>query len=172
MENTMPTIQEEMSKILNEWDTPEQPTETKTMNTKSTTQLFSVTNNVTRETFNHVKKNPGCTATEAANALVKFGYKPSSVTSLMAQMSRQGLLRKDGYKYFAMVDEYVPLKARLNRKSQAKKAVVGGIATLPTPKPEIKPSALATAKDMVDKLTLREARELYNELCKYFGDEK
>lgn len=168
----MPTIQEEMNKILNEWDTPEQPTETNTMNTTPAKQLFGITNNVTRETFDHVKKNPGCTATETARVLETRGYKTASVTSLLAQMARQGIMRKDGYKYFAMVDEYVPLKARLNRKPQAKKAVVGGIATLPTPKPEIKPSALATARDIVDTLTVKEARELYNELCKYFGDEK
>jgi hypothetical protein len=172
----MPTIQEEMSKILNEWDNPEQPTEIQTMNTTSTKQLFGVTNNVTRVTFEHVKNHPGHTASEVAHALVKRGYKPASVTSLMAQMTRQGMMRKDGLKYYVAQDEYTPLKARSTRKSQAKKAVVGGIATLPKIKPEIRPEiqplVIPTAQDIVDTLTLREARELYNELCKYFGDEK
>lgn len=166
----MPTIQEEMSKILNEWDQPEQPTETKTMNTTPIKQLFGVTNNVTRVTFEHVKNHPGSTASEAAHALVKRGYKPASVTSLIAQMTRQGMMRKDGFKYFVMQDEYSPLKARPTRKLQSKKELTGGIATLPTVKLEAAPVPVKpTAKSLLDTLTVKEARELYLELKEYFG---
>lgn len=173
----MPTIQEEMSKILNEWDKPEpQPTESTTMpNPNMKNNSFGVTNNVTRVTFEHVKNNPGCTATEASNVLTKLGYKHSSVTSIMAQLYRQGQMRKSGYKYYVTADEYVPLKGSYKAKKQAKKEreakklATGGIATLPkvaVPAPAPKSSV----QDLMDSLTLREARELYLELAQYFGE--
>ena len=165
----MPTIQEEMSKVLTEWNQPTpQPTESKPMtypkNYSMTANRSAVTNNVTRITFDHVKNNPGCTATEAANALGKQGYKPSSVTSLMAQMTKQGLLRKNGFKYYAVQDEYVPLKGNYKSKKAKPKEVSGGIAALPQATP-VKP----TAKSLLDTLTVKEARELYMELKEYFG---
>ena len=175
----MPTIQEEMNKVLSEWEkpTPEpQPTEANTMTAPKTKYPFAVTNNVCRETFNYVKSHAGTTATQAAVALVQRGYKHSSVTSLMAQMTRQGQMRKDGFKYYVTQDEYAPLKGQYQAKQLAKLArekTEGGIATLPkvktvqAPRVEVK----QTAQDIVDKLTLREARELYNELYKYFGEE-
>jgi len=171
----MPTIQEEMSKILNEWDKPEpQPTESTTMaNPTMKHNTFGVTNNVTRVTFEHVKNNPGCTATEASNVLTKLGYKHSSVTSIMAQLYRQGQLRKEGYKYFTIGSEYEPLKGSYKAKKQAKKEreakklATGGIAALP--KAEI-PLLKSNVQNIMDSLTLREARELYLELSQYFGD--
>ena len=105
----MPTIQEEMSKVLNEWN---KPTENTTMTNKPhlTKNQFGVTNNVTRRTFDYVKANPGVTATEAADALGVHGYKASSVTAIMAQMARSGTMRKEQYKYFTTTDEYTPIK--------------------------------------------------------------
>lgn len=173
----MPTIQEEMSKVLSEWEkpTPEpQPNESTPMTAPKTTYPFAVSNNVCRVTFDYVKNHAGTTATEAATALVKRGYKHSSVTSLMAQMVRQGMMRKDGFKYFTIKDEYAPLKGKYKEKKLAKLAKEqGGIATLPKVKPVAAPAVVATptARDIVDTLTLREARELYNELYKYFGEE-
>lgn len=168
----MPTIQEEMSKVLSEWEKPTsepQPTESKPMTAPKSTYPFAVSNNVCRVTFEYVKNHAGTTATQAATALVKRGYKHSSVTSLMAQMTRQGQMRKEGFKYYVTQDEYAPLKSTRAVKA-TKKAVAGGIATLP----KVKSVAVAvkpTARDIVDTLTLREARELYNELYKYFGEE-
>ena len=166
MELTMPSIQEEMSKVLNEWNQPEpKPTENKPMPTKT----FHVTNNVCRETFNHVKTNPGCTATEAGHALLSRGFKPASVTSLMAQMAIQGMLRRDKFKYYATANEYTPLKSK---KAWAKQS---GIAALPKAKPKVNPVVVnqtatkPTAQSLIETLTLREARDLYNELGKYFG---
>jgi len=171
----MPTIQEEMSKVLSEWEKPTsepQPTETNTMTAPKTTHPFNVTNNITRVTFDYVKNHAGTTATQAATALVQRGYKHSSVTSLMAQMTRQGMMRKEGFKYYVTQAEYTPIKAKRVAKA-TKKEITGGIATLPKVKPVQAPrvEAKQTVQEMIDKLTLREARELYNELYKYFGDE-
>ena len=164
----MPTIQEEMSKVLTEWNQPTpQPTETKPMTAPKATHPFAVSNNVCRVTFDYVKNNPGTTATEASNALIKKGFKQSSVTSIMAQMFKQGLLRKDGFKYYAAQAEYVPIKAK-SKKIKLVPKIDSGIASLSTPAPApfpVKP----TAKSLLDTLTVKEARELYLELKEYFG---
>jgi len=77
----MPSLQEEMSKVLTEWNQPEpQPTEEPTM----TQNVFNITNNVTRATFDYAKAHPGLTATEINKALEPQGYKPASVQSLLS----------------------------------------------------------------------------------------
>ena len=171
----MPTIQEEMSKVLSEWEKPThepQPTESAPMTAPKTTYPFNVTNNITRVTFDYVKNHAGTTATQAATELVQRGYKHSSVTSLMAQMTRQGIMRKDGFKYYVTQDEYTPLKGLYKEKKLAKLAKAqGGIATLPKVKPVEAPREVVkpTAKSLLDTLTVKEARTLYLELKEYFG---
>jgi len=165
----MPTIQEEMSKVLNEWNKPvenNQPENT-SMTQPVTKNQFGVSNNVTRVTFDYVQANPGVTATEAANALGKQGFKASSVTAIMAQMARSGSMRKEQYKYFVVAKEYTPIKLwkKTDKALKVEKAVavVEKLAETAKPKPTI------TAQSIVDNMTLREARELYVELGKYFG---
>lgn len=169
----MPTIQEEMSKVLNEWNKPvenNQPENT-TMNHPLTKNQFGVTNNVTRVTFDYVKNNPGTTAAQAAAALMKQGYKLSSVTSVMAQMARGGSMRKEKYKYFVVGNEYTPIKAWKKSDRTLKKAekVAESVKTLEKLAETAKPKATITVQSIVENMTMREARELYNELGKYFG---
>ena len=165
----MPTIQEEMSKVLNEWNKPqEEPMTNKPHLTKN---QFGVTNNVTRTTFDYVKNNPGVTATEAANELGKQGYKASSVTAIMAQMARSGSMRKEGYKYFTTTDDYTPIKLwkKSDKTLKKEEKVAESVKTLETLADTVKPKTTITAQNIVDNMTLREARELYVELGKYFG---
>ena len=158
----MPTLQDEMSKVLTEWNQPEpQPTEEPKMHT----HLFNVTNNVTRITFDYVKANPGVTATQAGNALEPRGYKASSVSSIMAAMVRNGLCRKEGYKYFVTAEEYIPLKPSRVLKGKPEKA----LAVVEKLAETAKPKATITVQNIVENMTMREARELYVELGKYFG---
>jgi hypothetical protein len=87
----------------------------------------------------------------------------------MAQMAVQGMLRKDKFKYYAIANEYTPLKSK---KAWAKQS---GIAALPKTTPKVNPVVVnqtaikPTAQSLIETLTLREARDLYNELGKYFG---
>lgn len=169
----MPTIQEEMSKVLNEWNKPvenNQPENT-TMTQPVTKNQFGVSNNVTRITFDYVKNNPGVTATEAAVALGKQGFKASSVTSIMAQMARSGTMRKEKYKYFAVADDYTPIKVwkKTDKTLKVEKAIatVEKLAEKAWQGPKEKPTI--TVQSIVENMTMREARELYNELGKYFG---
>ena len=122
----MPDMQTELSKILNEWDKPieeiNQPTkevEKQMETTQAPTEgkhLFRTTNNVTRATFNFIRDNPGHTRRGVIDELETFGYKEGSTTSLITQMIKQRLIRKDeNGGLHANFPEYTPLKASLKK---------------------------------------------------------
>ena len=150
------------TEVLKQWEpsaTPVAPT------------VFPVTNNVTRETFECVKKNPGITAQQAVAMLPK--QKPTSVTSLLAQMVKNGLCRKQGLGFYALVDEYLPLK-----RAYAKYATVKKVKAVPRsiPAPALeqrlapaREQRLATASNLMLSLNVVEARLLYDELKKVFN---
>lgn len=164
----MPTLQEEMSKVLDEWNKPKEDTPMKS-------NQFAVTTNVTRATFDFVKANPGLTATEAANRLREQGYNAVSVSAIMAQMARAGSMRKEGFKYYAVADEYVPI--RLSKASKIATAEKLGkaikslevLAETAKPAPTTITHQSVTRRPIVENMTLREAHDLYVELGKYFG---
>jgi hypothetical protein len=126
--------------------------------------LFPVTNNVTRETFECVKKNPGITAQQAVAMLPK--QKPTSVTSLLAQMVKNGLCRKQGLGFHALVDEYLPLKRAYAKYATVQKPKAKAKPPAPAPAKEQQP---ATASSLLMSLNVVEARLLYDELKKVFN---
>ena len=165
----MPTMQEELSRTLKEWEVNNGGL----MQAKQ--NLFNVTNNVTRATFDYVKANPGVTATEAGRALEPQGFNVSSVSSIMAAMVRNGLCRKEGYKYFVTAEEYVPLKpSRVLKAKKPKKVEVKHLAdTTITPLTQPKPPQLVISADyIINNLPIREAFALFKELEVYFGSNK
>lgn len=113
----MPDMQTALSNALkntiNNWEKDDmQTTQANTNYVKGKTP-FSVTNNVTRATFDFVKKNPNLTSAEICADMEKLGYKDSSVSSLIAQFAKQGLAERDDRgRYLIIVDEYRPLKAK------------------------------------------------------------
>ena len=178
----MPDIKTALSTVLSAWEQDEQ----KQINQEKPLgkQLFKTTNNVSRETFNFIKANPNKTTAEVANALEKRGFKESSVTSICAQMSKQGMVTKDMYtkRLVALVPEYVPLKTASAFKSgkPTLKAVKqapqnAGIASIaPKEEPATRKAALIFLNefdphDVVNKLSVMQARELYDLLKKIFG---
>jgi hypothetical protein len=120
----MPDIQTALSNALNnqlkntinDWEKDDmQTTQIKPQgaNYERSTKAFSITNNVTRATFEYVKKNPNLTSAEICADMTKLGYKESSVSSLIAQFAVQGLAERDDRgRYITIVDEYKPLKAK------------------------------------------------------------
>jgi hypothetical protein len=110
----VPDIQTALANALkttiNNWEKEDmQTTQTNTQGKK----FFDVTNNVTRATFDFVKKNPNLTSAEICADMEKLGYKPSSVSSLIAQFAVQGLAERDDRgRYITIVPEYRPLKAK------------------------------------------------------------
>ena len=121
----MPDMQTALSNALkntiNNWEKDDmqttQQTQNKTVHTGANydtkKKLFGVSNNVTRATFDFVKKNPNLTSAEICADMEKLGYKDSSVSSLIAQFAKQGLAERDDRgRYIIIVDEYRPLKAK------------------------------------------------------------
>jgi len=110
----MPDMQTALSNALkttiNDWEKDDmQTTQTNTQGKK----FFGVTNNVTRATFDYLKKHPNLTSAEICADMTRLGFKDSSVGSLLAQFAKQGLAERDDRgRYITIVDEYRPLKAK------------------------------------------------------------
>lgn len=172
----MPDLKSELNKVLNEWNTPEAQPATKA--------YFSVTNNVTRVTFDYVRDNPGKTRKEVNVALEARGYKSSSVTSLLGQMVKQGMVRESTGLLYVTTGEYAPLKSSkkmraMQAKNQAiperKKVVlvnkrtgeVIGAAPKVVPDPQI--DSLWNPATLLNTMSIRQARILYDELRNIFG---
>ena len=179
-----------LTATLSEWEKDEQKQITQQQEKPMGTQLFRTTNNVTRETFNYIKNNPNKTTPEVCAALEKRGFKESSVHSICAQLSKQGQVVKDGYtkRMVAVGNEYQPLKSAskfkaLNEPKPALKVVKrreapqdAGIAAIAPVQEKVDTSRSTivlnrnwTAQGVVDKLSVMQARELYDLLKKIFG---
>jgi hypothetical protein len=170
----MPDLKSELSKVLNEWN----PAETTTMTQGASKPYFTVTTNVTRITFDYVRDNPGKTRKEVAVALEAQGFKTSSVTSLIGQMVKQGLFRESNELLYVTTGEYTPLKSSKKMKAVAEKPQEPQrkVVTLthraapeaePTPAPQI--NAAWDAETLLNNLSIKQARALYDELRKIFG---
>lgn len=176
----MPDLKTEMSKVLNEWENHEQSIRTPKKMADGRV-VFTVTNNVSRETFNHVKANPNITSAQACAVLEKRGFKESSVGSLLVQFVKQGMMSRDEQgRYKTLVPEYTPLKSNKaaravqtpKRKAGRPKGTSMGIAAL---KPEAGGKATGViasqwdAETVINNIGLKQARALYDELKKIFG---
>jgi hypothetical protein len=136
-----------------------------------------------------VKLHPGTTAAAACKDLAKNGYKESSVTALMAQFVRANLaVRDNNHGYRVVVDEYVPMKAaqKYTKKPKAHSKVkpakateskAVGIAALQTDGAEAQVTKRVmttiirarTPEDILNDMTVLQAKELYEYLKKLFG---
>ena len=159
--------------LLNAWAKDEEQTiKEKTMKTQ---HRFKTTNNASRETFNFIKHNPNLTSQEVVGHLERKGFKRSSTTALCNQMVRGGLVAKDsrgGLRVLA--DDYRPLKIKVIKKQKTKetKEEVAGLAAL-APQDKAPAASVLTRNfdpsDIVDKLSVMQARQLYDLLKAIFG---
>ena len=152
----MPDLKSELNKVLTEWNTPEAQPATKA--------YFTVTNNVTRATFDYIRDNPGKTRKEIAVVLEAKGFKTSSVTSLLGQMVKQGMVRESTGLLYVTTGEYTPLKS-----SKAMQAKVVPIVRKPKAEPTPQINAAWDAETLLNNLSIKQARALYDELRKIFG---
>jgi hypothetical protein len=138
--------------------------------------------NISKETFDYIIANPGCTPSQVANALQKVGYLHKTITALIYQMVRQDMLRKDvNKKVYALLPAYVPIKTMQRTKPERRKKVNvervvsrvimdpdAGLASLATRTQQAAPQKL-TAKYILDNVSLAEAKALYDEMHAIFG---
>jgi len=123
LEITMPDIQTEMQKILQAWDKPEVTETTQPTEQPKGKRMFAPSNNVSQDTFNFIRDNAGCARHEVVRLLVQQGHKKSSVSSLIGQMLRQGLVWQGGDgALYPNAKEYAPIKSARTLANQAKKA--------------------------------------------------
>jgi L-asparaginase/Glu-tRNA(Gln) amidotransferase subunit D len=162
----MPDIASALQKVLTEWNTPEAQPAPKA--------YFTVTNNVTRATFDYIRDNPGKTRKEIAVVLEAKGFKTNSVTSLLGQMVRQGVVRESTGLLYVTTGEYTPLKSAkklqaLAETQQAPQGKVAPIVRKPKAEPTPQINAAWDAETLLNNLSIKQARALYDELRKIFG---
>jgi hypothetical protein len=159
MENIMPDLKSELSKVITSWN-DDMPTPTPT-----TSNLGRrITANSTRITFNYVRDNPGVTRSEAVAELDRLGVKLSSSSSLIAVMVKRGNIRRaDDGGLFATQPEYKPLSV-LKPRVTTKKAPP--VVEAPTP---VQINSAWDAETLLNNLSIKQARALYDELRKIFG---
>jgi hypothetical protein len=212
----MPDIQtalkSALSRTLQEWDddgeTSPQPSTINTTITNSVsapsqaptmTNLFNVTNNVSRSTFNYIKDNPGSTRQEIIIALEHTGFTKASVAALISQMNKAKMIHKTNDLWYVDVPEYIPIKnvGYVKKKAKAEKKPTTGIGALLKAKLENRalthdeamdaaayamggiaaaPKRMATTivrnrtpEDIIGNMTVYQARELYVHLKQMFG---
>jgi len=84
----------------------------------------------------------------------------------LAQMVKNGLCRNTDGKFYALVDEYLPLKRAYAKYATAQKPKAKAKPSAPAPAKEQQP---ATASSLLMSLNVVEARLLYDELKKVFN---
>jgi len=118
------------AQTLNEWDNGTADSKAETGAGQKVVSRFPVTTNITRAVFNHVLNNPGTTFAQAVQAMPN--HSKESISSLLSQMARQGLIRREGtkarYNYYAIVQEFRPLKCGTQMKKLAAKAQAAQVA--------------------------------------------
>ena len=186
------TLQEQLRAALNKWEQEEAPPAP-----VPATAPFQITNNLNRAAFNEIRDNPG-TRKQVNDTLVSRGYKLGSVSAVIGQMLRQGVAQLDDEGVLHVtVSEYVPLKSHktlANMKKKQKQIVVdvrkkkvevvvkeekrpvssssAGIAAIVHPKNPLPQSVLWSVRSVLESLSVLQARAVYDELKKLFGDAK
>lgn len=174
----MPDLKTELSKVIDQWNKPEEPATTQP--TPALPSSLSVTNNVCRATYDFIHQNPGKTRKEIIDALTLSGYKPGSTTSLIGQMLKQEHIRESQGLLYANYTEYRPLKS--NAVFMRMQEAVGRTKAVAVKRPKVKateaPAATPDsvqinsawdADTLLNNLSIKQARALYDELRKIFG---
>lgn len=180
----MPDLKSELSKVLNAWENEapaEQPVALPV--TQPTTpepkMHHNVKSNVTHDTFNYVRDNPGLTRSEVISTLIAQGHKKGSITALVGVMVKQGHFSEVKGRLTANLDEYKPLLASKvfdkQQKAAARKAALAAkkatVVTHPSPAtltPLTTPSDW-TVDSVIGSLNVRQAMAVYAELRGIFG---
>ena len=177
----MPDLKSEMSKVLDAWEQDDQQTQEKQVQ-NTLPQIFKPTNNVSRETFNYIRDNPNKNSKEIRTALTARGFNTGSVGSLITQFLKQGQVSKDANgRYNTIVPEYTPLKStkqfrsegkRVNKivqiKSKTKSQGIAALQVDTTPQTPFSVTPWST-DGIISKLSVIQARALYDDLKKIFG---
>jgi hypothetical protein len=154
----MPDLKSELSKVLQSWEEP-------TTMTPPTSKR--ITSNSTRRTFDYILHNPGRTRAQVITALEADGVLPQSSTSLVSTFIINGNVRETDGLLYAAQTEYAPLK----RPKPAPERAMAKDATPEAPVQSVAPAEPEpfSVAAILDTLTVRQARAVYDELKHIFG---
>lgn len=133
--------------LLNAWD--KDTADSKAQQGESTVpaKTFPITSNISRNLFNFVRANPGCQFHVIKESLKQ--HNPNSLGSLLTQMIKNNMLRREGthlhYNYFTTVPEYVPIKTRSRKMQKAQEAKKKIVLVRPKIKDSVVPSTAGLA---------------------------
>lgn len=168
----MPTLQLELKKLENLSFDDEGKTQPngRTM----LPHAFKPTNNVSRETFNCIRDNPGLTRSQIGGLMEKKGFNKASVLSLMTQFIRQGMVRSANHGLFVTQDSYSPLKAPKAKKPSKDvlpkpQKSVAKVTASPAQTIYISGVNTQSAQELLASMSIVQARSVYDELKKIFG---
>lgn len=163
----MPDLKSELSKVITSWETDVSDTPV----TKADTGHL-ISSNSTRTTFNYIRDNPGVMRDAAVAALSRMGVKTGSSTSLLSTMVARGNIRKTAEgALFAAQAEYKPLAKPVVHAKVAPpvEVVVEPVKTEPVKTDTVQINAAWDADTLLNNLSIKQARALYDELRKIFG---
>ncbi len=123
MNQAQSTHSNELTKLANDWasDDPAEPKNKLGVSGNTPQTYFKTTTNVTRSTFDMVKANPGLKQAAMVKLMEARGFKGQSVATLMVQMTKVGILRRDeDGLYYANQSSYSPIKPSALRKAREK----------------------------------------------------
>jgi len=152
-----------LNTLIDQWAEAEATTMT-----QETTRNRRVTNNISRSMFECIRDNPGITRRDLVKRLLAQQFKESSVTSLITQFLRGGLIRDGGNGLYAVGDEYRSVYTAYKARKKARKTTAKATtAPPPAPTPPSVPAAFNPAA-LIESLTVYQAKLVYNELKAMF----
>lgn len=192
-EKAMPDIktalQQALAKTATEWAADDEahhnPEPVQVITPKEITMQAPVAPTASRSAFEFIRDNPGVNMEAVVSALTERGFKPHTVSSLVYQMLKVRLVVADTKNNFtAVVREYVPIQTSIRRKTKAKAKPVAAAVAAPAPAPRKHVELVNTrtgevfnprkeewtVESVVDKLNVRQAMAVYDELRKIFGE--
>lgn len=151
---------------------------------------FQISNNLNRTLFEQAQLYP-TTRKNLTERMVAMGFKAASVSSIIGQMMRQGLLQADDEGVLHLtVGQYTPIKsAKMLRKMEAAKAKpkhkqikvsvrnrtveeLREKRPVSSPMPVAPPEGIPRVDALLRSMSILEAQELYAALKDIFGDNK
>lgn len=167
-----------LSTTINEWDEEEKQemqTATQPQVTIMPTPAHAptLTGNLSKDLFTHIKDNPGCLRTDVRKAFIDAGFKDSSIGSLITQMIRNKMVSINEVGNLEAIRVYYKPITGISKKKKLAKAIAKvkaaktqaqGIAAL-APEPTSSVDKGQEALDKVLAKPVREARAVYDALC-------
>ena len=128
--------------------------------------------------FNYVANHTGCTPMQAGKVLAREGYVAETITALIYQMVRQGMIGKNEStkQLHVLQPTYTPIKSKQNvTKRKYERKDKAGLAALPRTQPIVEKvqapahPTMLTADYVMKNISLSEAKALFDQLNGFFG---